>query len=136
MSAEKKNPRRGDISVLSFMEIVVMDEVTKNGPAVLLECFSDEEKEALSSRAAQTTAGFLALKRALVRMAARLTGRESLREKDFVLAHDEKGAPRILSMPGSAELDPASFLENLKVSITHTKKHACAVAVYQETIHA
>jgi phosphopantetheinyl transferase (holo-ACP synthase) len=115
--------RRG--LVYTFLEAVSIAEVEKNRPAIALRSFTAAERAELSGRRAQTMAGFLALKRALVRLASSVYGDASLCEKDFVLAHRANGAPHCLRVP------PACA--GVRVSVSHTRDWAYGLAAVQET---
>lgn len=109
----------------SALEVVSIAEVERERDALGARCFGDEELLALSKRRAQTTAGFLAAKRALVRLFAE-PGRPPLGEKDFVLTHKPSGAPHLASLPPALQA-----LGRVRVSISHTRAYAYGLAVLE-----
>jgi hypothetical protein len=93
--------------------------------AALLEaCFSPAEAAALGPRHPRTTAGFLAVKDALCELYAELAPSRAVAPRDFVLGHDERGAPVVIEAP---PLEAA-----LSISLSHTRDHAYGLAVADE----
>jgi len=84
------------------------------------EHFSPREIADLGSRRVQSLAGALALKRALVRLVAG-AGVAAV-PRDFELGHHTSGAPRIDVTP------PGVVLENIFISISHTRQWAYGLA--------
>ena len=109
--------------VFSFLEAVSIAEVEKDRAAIEQRSFTRAERAELSGKRAQTAAGFLALKRALVRLASSVSGDAPLCEKDFVLTHDKNGAPRCAAIP------PACA--GARISVSHTREWAYGLAAYQ-----
>ncbi|MFH1437326.1 MAG: hypothetical protein ABIJ56_16595 [Pseudomonadota bacterium] len=119
-------------AIHSYMEIVPIDYVKINRESIGERFFSPQENRLLSSRHVQTTAGFLALKKALVQCFRALSGGVEYGEKDFVLAHGDKGGPKIEKIPDVPGMDAKSLSANPHGSVSHTKTAACGLAVFQE----
>lgn len=113
----------------SALEILSIEDVESEREGILRRCFSPEERAEVGDRRVQTTAGFFAAKRALVRLFERLGRAGAVRESDFVLTHRDNGAPGIVAAPG----DPRPELD-LRVSISHTKRFAYGLAVAAEVV--
>jgi phosphopantetheinyl transferase (holo-ACP synthase) len=93
--------------------------------ARLLEaCCSPAEAAELAPRHPRTTAGFLAVKDALCELYGELAPTLAVARRDFVLGHDERGAPIVVAAP---PLEAA-----LSISISHTRDHAYGLAVADE----
>lgn len=92
--------------------------------ALLASCFSPAEAAELAPRHPRTTAGFLAVKDALCELYRELAPTRAVAPRDFVLRHDERGAPVIVEAP---PLDAA-----LSISLSHTRDHAYGLAVADE----
>ena len=90
--------------------------------------FVERERAELAGRPPGTAAGFLALKKALAALAARMTGRPAPDLCGFVLSHDPQGAPVVAAWPEGLALNPGRF----HVSIAHSRSTACGAAVYRE----
>ena len=90
--------------------------------------FVERERAELAGRPPGTTAGFLALKKALAALVAQMTGRPAPGLCEFVLSHDPQGAPVVASWPEGLALDPG----RVHVSIAHSRATACGAAAYQE----
>jgi phosphopantetheinyl transferase (holo-ACP synthase) len=118
----------------SFLEIVAVDHVKAQWSSLSKSCFSQDEIDALSSRPIQSAAGAVALKRALVRLGSSRWNAPGLAEKDFTLSHDPGGAPRLESMAGAAAAAAGGGPAGIRISLSHTKKHACGLAVLVEEI--
>ena len=117
----------GDIH--SFLEIVSIAEVERDRSAIASQCFSEGEMAELASRRTQTMAGFLALKKALAGLFSSAAGGAGFSERDFILSHDENGAPRLVSCP---ELPGGRGALKVHLSISHTREWAYGLAAYQE----
>jgi len=92
--------------------------------------FSAREIEALATRGPRTVAGFLAAKSALLELCRTVAGRDRV-ERDFELAHDEDGAPRIVSITGGPGKADHVLLARLRVSISHSGEYAFGLAVHE-----
>lgn len=115
------------LRIHSALEVLSIEEVERERDELAIRHFSPEESAEIAGRRAQTTAGFLAAKRALVRLFAQVDGRETFHERDFVLTHHTNGAPRIVSLPGDSVPGEAVY-----VSISHTRRFAYGLAVMEE----
>jgi phosphopantetheinyl transferase (holo-ACP synthase) len=111
----------------SALEVLSIEEVEQEREGLALRHFSPDEYAEIAGRRAQTTAGFLAAKRALVRLFAEMEGQETFQERDFVLTHHTNGAPLVVSLPGDA--GPG---KTVHVSISHTRRFAYGLAVIEE----
>jgi phosphopantetheinyl transferase (holo-ACP synthase) len=112
--------------VRSVLVTVDLEEVHLNREALLHSCFTEDERIELSRRHVRSTAGRLALKRA-VRQIVAVGVSPSLR--DIVLGRGPNGRPVLLSLGA----DPAGPLpDGLFVSISHTRNTAYGLAVLQE----
>ena len=85
------------------------------------------EAAALRDRPAQTVAGFVAVKLALVRACSELFPATECRERSFELAHAPSGAPLLVSSPV-----PSDFSDSVRVSVSHTKALARGLVVIIE----
>jgi phosphopantetheinyl transferase (holo-ACP synthase) len=117
--------RRPDLPVYSSLERVPIQEVEADWERIGHESFTEEEKTALDSKRAQTRAGFLAVKKALVALYSDRRERGPFREKEFVLSHNEKGAPELVRSQVADGSTPF-------ISISHTREQAYGIAVLQE----
>jgi phosphopantetheinyl transferase (holo-ACP synthase) len=107
--------------IRSILVSIDIDEVQRSREALLNTHFSPEERTELDTRHVRSTAGRLALKRAVLGL---LPGRSRLTEKDIAITRLPKNPPRLVSKlyaPG-----------NLFLSISHTKNTAYGLAVLQE----
>ena len=121
--------------VLSFLGTVAIDKVKREWPGTAAHCFTPDELVHLTSRSVQTAAGFLAVKRALLRMFTSGDTPGNFCERDFALTHTDRGAPRLLSIPQDTECI-AWDADAISISISHTKVHAYGFVSYQEDDHA
>ena len=112
-------------SVHSSLERVSIDEVENNWERIGQECFTAEERTALASRKAQTRAGFLAVKRALVALHAGVGEKPRFKEKEFVLTHNARGAPKLVRSPFKGG-------GTIFLSISHTREQAYGLAALAE----
>ncbi|MCJ7601696.1 MAG: hypothetical protein MUO63_09375 [Desulfobulbaceae bacterium] len=112
-------------SVLVTLDIV---EVQCNREAFLDAFFCTEEREELKTRNVRSTAGRLALKRAVLHLLSEGKDRV-LTEKAIVLGRQPNGRPALLS---AGDRPTGSLSNNLFLSISHTKSTAYGLAVLQE----
>lgn len=82
----------------------------------------------LAHASAQTIAGIIALKRALVSL-VRATSTSVVAARDIELSHAGNGAPRLLSFAKKRGA-VAPFKKDIRLSVSHTKTHAFAIAVH------
>ncbi len=108
--------------LVSAVAVVSIAETTAGREQVEAECFTPVELAELRGRAVQSLAGWLALKRALADLSARL-GRDSATPRDFVLTRAASGAPQ-LCRPHPLEGAVEPF-----ISISHTRAWAYGLAV-------
>ena len=113
--------------VRSFLETIPIEEVERDRAALLAAHFSDRERQALAARSARSVAGDLALKRALVSLAAARGATRA--ERDFEIGRAANGAPCVLSAPPGFSYAPGG---PVLVSISHGKRTACGLAVPRE----
>jgi phosphopantetheinyl transferase (holo-ACP synthase) len=118
--------------ISSFLEIVALDEVKAQWGSISKTWFHQSEIDELSSRPFQSAAGMVALKRALVRLGASRRQAPGLTEKDFTLSHDESGAPRLDAAPAAAFAGTSGGFLKIRLSLSHTRKFACGLAVLAE----
>jgi hypothetical protein len=114
-------------SIKSVLVSIDIEEVRGNLDSLLDACFSTEEQMELGTRHIRSTAGRLALKRAVLHLLSDRKGRIPT-EKDIVLGRLPNGRPVLVSMP-----DPP---KNLFLSISHTRSTAHGLAVFQEECSA
>lgn len=118
-------------TVTSVLKMVDINEVKNNRQAILESDFQMEERNTLAGRHVRSTAGILALKHALCTLLHQITGL-SIDKKDWQIAWSATGRPEIHSSP--SRLNSSSFLQqNLFLSISHSRKTAYGLAVYQES---
>lgn len=118
------------VQILSVVEEIDIAEIHANRVAVLASSFNPGEREVLNKRHIRSTAGVLALKRALSFLAQQLTGCFCA-EKDFSISRHKSGRPILISWPET--LAATSFQQqNLFLSISHSQKTAYGLAVFQE----
>jgi phosphopantetheinyl transferase (holo-ACP synthase) len=107
--------------IRSILVSIDIEEVQKDREALVNTHFSPEERVELADRHVRSTAGRLALKRAIL---GHLTDRPTLTEKDIVISRLPNNPPLLISvldLPGS-----------LFLSISHTRNTALGLAVLQE----
>jgi len=121
--------------ISSFLEIVALDHVKAQWRSISKTCFTQREIDELSSRPMQSAAGMVALKRALVRLGSSMWNTPGLTEKDFTLSHDPSGAPRLDAVPDAAAAGSVGGSPKIRLSLSHTRKHACGLAVLAEDAH-
>ena len=102
----------------SALEIVPLEYFKNLKDQEHKTCFSEGELEEVAAGGFRTAAGFLAVKRALVK----LTG-DNIGPSSFALSHKESGEPVILSAPPGVEID------TFRISISHTRDYAYGFAV-------
>jgi len=110
--------------------MVDIDQVKNNRQTILDSSFNIAEREKLEKRHIRSTAGVLALKKALCTLTHQITGKV-LNEKDFLISRSAAGAPILQSLPD--QVRHLSFQnKNVFLSISHSKQTAYGLAVYQE----
>lgn len=107
--------------IKSMLVSIDIEEVERDRDTLLDTHFSPEERAELATRHIRSTAGRLALKRAVLGL---LSDRPQLTEKDIVLKRLPNCPPLMVSV-----LDPPG---NLLLSISHTRNTAYGLAVLQE----
>ncbi len=117
--------------IYSQVERIAMADVAAQRDLFEAQYLTEAEIEATANRHVQTVAGFVAVKRALCTLYARL-GLGKWSERDFVLTHTANGAPTIISCPPCRHDESGAPALGLHISIAHTKQHAYGLAVYQE----
>ncbi|HOE67995.1 MAG TPA: hypothetical protein PLO62_15860 [Candidatus Hydrogenedentes bacterium] len=117
--------------IYSQVERIAVPDVASRRNSIETQCLTETEIEATANRHVQTVAGFVAVKRALCGVCARL-GLGEWSERDFVLTHTANGAPRIAACPKRLCDENGAPMPGLYISIAHTKQHAYGLAVYQE----
>ena len=105
----------------SYLETLQVAAVEAGRGRIEEEHFSPAEVAALGKRRAQSVAGALALKRALVRLWAD-AGVAAAAPRDFELGHHASGAPRLVAAPAGVALADVS------ISISHTRQWAYGLA--------
>lgn len=115
----------------THLEIVLIDEVKNNSEELLAEYFSTEEQKELEDRHIQTVAGFLAIKKGLSKMCLSVFSEITIEPAQFKLSHDKSGAIQIVAVPEKVGKDLGNFF----VSVSHTKKSACGLVVFQDGRH-
>ncbi len=114
--------------VASFLEIVPVAHVKRSRAVMMKENLSRSEIVRLAHAPAQTIAGIIALKRALVSL-VRATSTSAVTVNEIELSHSRSGAPRLISFAkkrGAA----APAKKDIRLSVSHTKTHAFAIAVH------
>ena len=109
------------ISVSSISGILTGAVLLLLSASVTAVQFSPAEVAAFGKRSAQSVAGALALKRALVRIWAD-AGEAHTAPRDFELGHLSSGAPRLVAAPAGVAL------ADVFVSISHTRQWAYGLA--------
>lgn len=117
--------------VRTVVEVVAIDDVERNRSALEAECFAEREVLELSGRRIQSTAGFLAVKRALVRLLGCAGNSRGPAERSFVLGHVRSGALRVVDAPALSD-GPADIRDALRVSVSHTRQFAYGLAAVEE----
>jgi phosphopantetheinyl transferase (holo-ACP synthase) len=107
--------------IRSILVSIDIEEVQRNRDALLDTHFSPEERSELAARHIRSTAGRLALKRAVLGL---LSDSPNLTEKDIVINRLPNNSPLLVSA-----LNPPG---NLFLSISHTRNTAHGLAVLQE----
>ena len=114
--------------VRSFLAAVAIADVKKDREAIALQSFSATELAELANRRAQTMAGFLALKRALLLCLFSL--RIEATEKELLIGHEAGGAPCWTPSPELAQRAGAR-LPKLYLSVSHTREWAYGLVAWQ-----
>lgn len=114
-----------DRDAVSFLEVVSIAEVERDRAALTAAHFTPGEAAAVARRHVRTTAGMLALKRALAALYGEVTGGGSCRERDFVITNSAGGAPRLAASPAGLAT------ERVLISISHSKTWAYGLAVWR-----
>jgi len=104
----------------SHLETLQVAAVEAGRGRIEEEHFSPAEIAALGGRRAQSVAGALALKRALVRLWAAAS--TAAAPRDFELGHHASGAPRLVAAPAGVAL------ADVFISISHTRQWAYGLA--------
>jgi len=118
--------------VHSRLEVVRIADVEASRSEIAARCFCQAELAELATRRTQTMAGFLAAKRALVGLFSSLWETDQLSEIDFVLSHDERGAPRLVVVGSDLSSDERAPILRAELSISHTRETAYGLVAYQE----
>jgi len=117
-------------TISSVIEMVDIDEVKNHQKNILDSSFNTDEWEELEKRHIRSTAGVLALKKALCTLTRKITGK-TLNKKDFLISRLASGAPVLQSLPD--QVCHLSYQhKNIFLSISHSKQTAYGLAVYQE----
>ncbi len=120
-------------TISSVIEMIDIDKVKDNLLTILDSSFHSVEQKELDKRHIRSTAGVLALKQAICSLIHNTTGL-SLERKNVLISRSTTGAPILQSLPDT--LKTSSFdHRNLFLSISHSRKTAYGLAVYQERIH-
>lgn len=125
----------GHARIASRVGMLLIAEVEQERESIMREHFTEGERLQLRERHVRTVAGFLAVKRALVRLAGDCDPDVVVSERDFVLSHKENGAPVVCSGP-DCRLTPGGVPSPLlRVSVSHTKLNAYGLAVFGGALH-
>lgn len=108
----------------SYLETLPVAAVEAGRRQIEEEHFSPAEVAAFGKRRAQSVAGALALKRALIRLWA--AAGAAAEPRDFELGHHASGAPRLNAAPAGVAL------ADVFVSISHTRNWAYGLAAIGE----
>lgn len=111
----------------SYIETLQVAAVEAERGRIEAEHFSPAEIANLGGRRAQSVAGALALKQALVRLWAGGGAPVGVTLRDFELGRYENGAPRLVAAPAGVALAEVS------VSISHTRQWAYGLAAIGRT---
>ncbi len=114
------------------MEMVNIQEIQNNHRYVLDSSFSPEEQLELAKRHIRTTAGILALKKALCILILKATG-HTVDQKELTITRLTSGKPSLGSWPTSLSASNLQA-EHLFLSISHSRTTAYGLAVYQEPV--
>lgn len=119
-----------EYQVFSVMEMVDIQEIQNSYQTVLDSSFSPEEQLELAKRHIRSTAGVLALKKALCGLILETTDR-TVEEKELIITRLKSGKPSLVTWPDSLSASSLQ-IDNLFLSISHSRTTACGLAVYQE----
>lgn len=108
---------------------VAIDQVRHHLPDLMDTAFTRLEQQELHHRHVRSTAGMLALKKALCSLLGQKTGAK-FTEKSFVLSHTDSGKPILVSRPPF--LKDSNPTQTLFLSISHSRHTAYGLAVLQE----
>lgn len=117
-------------TTISMVKMIDISDVKNNYLTLLESSFAPEEREELASRHIRSTAGVLALKKALAALINEITN-HSVNIRDCHISRSKTGAPVLLSLPEQLNRSPLNT-SNVFVSISHSRQTACGLAVYQE----
>lgn len=115
--------------VTSIIWTEEIDKVRQEREDILTRCFTPEERRELSRRHVRSTAGTLALKRAISALIQRRSA-VGLVERDIVIARTEQGRPFLDDK--SSTVFSAMTTQHLFLSISHSRSRAYGLVVYQE----
>jgi len=115
--------------VSSVVEMVNIAEVWENRRAILDSSFDQAEEEELAERHIRSTAGVLALKKAIRTLIHLKTG-HYLHEKNLLISRLPTGGPILKSVANPPKLSSFEW-RKLFLSISHSRQTAYGLAVYQ-----
>ena len=120
--------------IRSFLETVSVSAVENALEEILFSHFTKKERALFEQRPVQSIAGQMALKSAVLRLAADLAAAVRLERQHVEIVRDPSGAPRIGSVI-CADAELKAVLENeLHLSISHTRTTAVGLAVISTVI--
>ena len=112
--------------VVSVLMSVSIEKMEQELEAIYANCFCLEELTYLKERHVRMTAGWFALKQAVVKLIGRVNN-EMIVEKDVVITKQSDGRPVIKRLNC-----PAINGSTLSVSISHSKTTAYGLAAMEE----
>lgn len=113
---------------LDLMDVERIEKAIQK-PHFLERIFSEEEREAIARKGAQTAAGYWAAKEAVAKALG--TGFRGFNMWDISVHNDELGKPEVILKGGA--LEKLSRLGGkIIISITHTAGMAAAVAIWSD----
>lgn len=124
----------GSLAIVSKVSQESIDRVREDRESILATCFNPEEKQELGDRHVRSTAGNLALKRAIAALFEERWG-VLLKEKDIQITRSENGAPLLDLRRSRIRPVPDFDRRCLFLSLSHSRTMAYGLAVYQEPNH-
>jgi phosphopantetheinyl transferase (holo-ACP synthase) len=115
--------------IITLVESLSIENIRAEQEKILVECLLGSEREKLIGRPLQSLAGCLALKQALCGLLDRCFALKSA-AGEIGLDWTGNGAPQVILLPREA-LSRGLLVDNLHVSISHTRQFAYGMVSYQ-----
>ena len=125
---EQIDPMTGRLH--TYMEIVDVNNVRQNRDMVVSQFLAPTETHHMTSKPPASLAGYVATKKALVKLVRDRLHETQTSEKDFILNHDPRGGLVLQSVP--IQHHAALRTHDISISMSHTANTAVGIVVYRE----